>query len=412
MPPPDAGTSAARGPVSSSRAVLLVVFTTILIDFVGFTVLIPVLPLYAERLGASDLQVALILAVYALAQLLFLPAWGWVSDRVGRRPVILLSLFGTVCSFVVLAFAETIAMIYVARVLAGFFAASIGAAQAVVTDVTDASERAGGMGVIGAAFGAGMVVGPVIGGLTSELSDEAPFYTVAILAAVNFVAAWIWLPESRNPALRGPDWSEFGRALVPTPLRLLMVVHDRAIGLFLYLFFHIFSAFAVLEALITLYVGKAFGKQPLDVGLLFMCIGVVLAVTQGVLLRRLVSALGESRLVVLGLLGMGAGLMLLPLLPRFEWFYPVCALIAFGTGLTFPAFTSLYSKACVAENAGELLGLSQAMGTTGRIVGPFVGGLLMQDVTLGAPFVFAGAMMLVALGMFGAFRRTLTRGIA
>jgi multidrug resistance protein len=390
--------------------VLLVVFTTILIDFVGYTVLIPVLPLYAERLGASDLQVALILAVYALAQLLFLPAWGWVSDRIGRRPVILVSLFGTVCSFVVLAFAESIAMIYVARVLAGFFAASIGAAQAVVTDVTPPAERAGGMGVIGAAFGAGMVVGPVIGGFTAELSDAAPFYTVAILAAANFVAAWIWLPESRDPALAGPDWSDFGRALVPTPLRLLLVVHDRAIGLFLYLFFHIFSAFAVLEALTTLYVGKAFGKEPLDVGLLFMGIGAVLVVTQGMLLRRLVSTFGESRLVGMGLVAMGGGLMLLPLLPAFGWFYPVCGLIAFGTGITFPAFTSLYSKVCMAENAGELLGLSQAMGTTGRIVGPFVGGLLMQGVTLGAPFVFAGAMMLVALAMFGVFRRTLTRG--
>jgi MFS family permease len=295
-------------------------------------------------------------------------------------------------------------------VLAGFFAASIGAAQAVVTDVTPPAERAGGMGVIGAAFGAGMVVGPVIGGFTAELSDAAPFYTVAILAAANFVAAWIWLPESRDPALSGPDWSDFGRALVPTPLRLLLVVHDRAIGLFLYLFFHIFSAFAVLEALTTLYVGKAFGKEPLDVGLLFMCIGAVLVITQGVLLRRLVATFGESRLVGMGLVAMGGGLMLLPLLPVFWWFYPVCGLIAFGTGITFPAFTSLYSKVCMAENAGELLGLSQAMGTAGRIVGPFVGGLLMQGVTLGAPFVFAGAMMLAALAMFGVFRRTLARG--
>jgi MFS family permease len=141
-----------------------------------------------------------------------------------------------------------------------------------------------------------------------------------------------------------------------------------------------------------------------------MGIGAVLVVTQGMLLRRLVSTFGESRLVGMGLVAMGGGLMLLPLLPAFGWFYPVCGLIAFGTGITFPAFTSLYSKVCMAENAGELLGLSQAMGTTGRIVGPFVGGLLMQGVTLGAPFVFAGAMMLVALAMFGVFRRTLTRG--
>ena len=174
MGSPDALSETGPDAAAASRTVLLVVFATILIDFIGFSVLIPVLPLFAERLGASPLQVALILTVYALAQLLFLPAWGWVSDRVGRRPVILISLFGTVCSFVVLAFADSIGMIYAARVLAGFFAASIGTAQAVVTDVTSPSERARGMGIIGAAFGAGMIVGPMLGGLTAELHEKAP----------------------------------------------------------------------------------------------------------------------------------------------------------------------------------------------------------------------------------------------
>ena len=407
MGSPEALSKTGPEAAAASRTVLMVVFATILIDFIGFSVLIPVLPLFAERLGASPFQVALILTVYALAQLVFLPAWGWVSDRIGRRPVVLVSLFGTVCSFVVLAFADSIGMIYAARVLAGFFAASIGTAQAVVTDVTSSSERARGMGIIGAAFGAGMIVGPMLGGLTAEIHEKAPFYAVALLATLNFLIAWARLPESRRPQLRPPDWSEFRHSFVPTPVRLVMAVHDRRIGLFLYLFFQVFTAFAVLEALITLYMGDEYGATPLDVGLLFAWIGVVLVVTQGVLLRRLVNQVGETRLVVLGLVAMGTGLAAMAFVPTYGWFYPVGSVVAFGNGITFPSFTSLYSKACEAENAGELLGQSQAMATTGRIVGPTIGGLLMQHWFPSAPFLLAGAMMLLSLAMFGAFRRTL-----
>lgn len=389
---------------ATSRSVLVVVFTTILIDFIGFSVLIPILPLFAQRLGATPLEVALLLAIYALAQLLFSPLWGWVSDRVGRRPVLLVSLFGTVCSFVVLAFADSIAALYAARLLAGFFAATIGAAQAVVTDVTRPEGRARGMAVIGAAFGAGMIVGPMLGGILSAFDEKLPFYAVAALAAANWALAFWRLPESRPPALSPLGSFEFWRALVPTPLRLVAAVHERRVGLFLYLFFHLFTAFAVLESLITLYVGARFGATMLDVGLLFAWIGLVLVLTQGVALRRLVRRLDEPRLVVLGLAAMGIGLALLPALPGFGWFYAAGAVIAFGNGIAIPAFTSLFSKACRAERAGELMGESQAMATTGRIVGPVCGGLLMQSVSPGAPFFVAGAMMLAALALFQAAR--------
>jgi multidrug resistance protein len=354
--------------------------------------------------------VGLILTIYALSQLLFLPVWGWVSDRIGRRPVILVSLFGTVCSFVVLAFADTIATIYVARALAGFFAASIGTAQAVVTDVTPPSERARGMGVIGAAFGAAMVIGPMLGGVLSIVGEKWPFYAVAVLAAANWLVAWLRLPESRPRDLSTPGWLELRRSLVPTPVRLVAAVHDRRIALFLYLFFQIFTAFAVLEGLITLYVGQRFAKQPIDVGLLFMWIGFVLFLTQGVLLRRLVGNFGETRLVALGLVAMGAGLAGVALAPHFSWLFVAGSVIAFGNGITFPAFTSLYSKACQAEHAGELMGQSQAMATTGRIVGPVFGGWLMQQWTPGFPFLIAGAMMLLSLAMFHAFRALLVVG--
>lgn len=392
------------------RPVLAVVFSTILIDFIGFSVLIPVLPLYAERFGATPFQVGLFLTVYALAQLLFLPVWGWVSDRVGRRPVLLVSLCGTVASFVVLALANSIGIIYVARAFSGFFAASIGTAQAVVIDVTPPSQRARGMGVIGAAFGAGMIVGPMIGGVLARFGEKVPFYGIAALAALNFIVAWWRLPESRPAELRPSGWRDLGRSLVPTPVRLFMAVHERRIGLYLYLFFHMFTAFAVVESMITLFLGKRFGADMFDAGLFFAWVGLFLVITQSVLLRRLVDDLGEVRLVGIGLVVMAVGLAAVAVAPAFHWFYLVGPVIAFGNGITFPSFTSLFSKACEAEQAGELLGQSQSMATTGRVVGSAVAGFIMERWGLGVPFLLAGAMMLVSLFIFWMGHRILVEG--
>jgi multidrug resistance protein len=392
--------------------VLFIVFSTILIDFIGFSVLIPVLPLFAQRLGASPTQIGLILTIYALAQLLFLPAWGWVSDRIGRRPVLLVSLAGTVASFTLLAAADSIGLIYAARALAGFFAASIGTAQAVVTDVTARSERARGMGLIGAAFGAGMVVGPVLGGVLAHVSEKLPFHAIAVLALGNFVLAWLRLPETSPRDRTPPRWGELARSLIPTPLRLAAAVHEARIGLYLYLFFHLFTAFAVLEGMITYFLGKKFGASELQVAGIFAWIGLFLVITQGVLLRRLDQRLGETRLVMLGLVAMGLGLASVALAPSFGWFYWIGPLIAFGNGVAFPSFTSLFSKAVHSGQAGELLAQSQSMATTGRIIGPFTAGWVMQSWSDEAPFLMAAAMMFAALVIFRLFRHTLVDGPA
>ena len=383
------------------------VFATILIDFVGFSVLIPVLPLFAERLGATPVQIGLMLAVYALAQLLFLPAWGWTSDRIGRRPVLLVSLFGTAASFVLLAVAEDIPTVYVARALAGFFAASVGTAQAVVTDATPPSERTSGMGMIGSAFGAGMILGPVMGGLLASWDEKAPFYAVAVLAGLNGVIALFTLDESRPLDLPRPPWKDLAVSLIPTPLRLLGAVHEKRIGVYLGFFFVFFSAFSVLEGMITLYLGERFGADEFDAALVFAWLGVFLALTQAVALPRLVSHLSEFNLVCVGLAVMAAGFWAVALAPAFPWFFLIGPVIAIGNGLAFPTFTSLYSKACRAEEAGELLGQSNAMGTAGRIVGAGGGGLLMANAGLTSPFWVAGAVMALGLVGFILFRNSL-----
>jgi MFS family permease len=393
------------------RLTLSVVLVTILIDFVGFSVLIPVLPLFADRLGASSLQVGWIVALYGLAQLLFLPVWGWVSDRVGRRPVILVSLLGTAVSFAVLATAESIPVVYLARALTGLFAGSIGAAQAAVTDLTPEAERTSGMGLIGAAFGASLVVGPAAGGALAALHEQAPFYAIVVVAGANFLLAWLALPESRPENLPRPPWTDLARALVPTPLRLLARVHDRRIALFLVLFFVFFAAFAVVEAMGTLYLGRRFGADELDCSLVFAWIGLFLIGTQAGPLGRLVDWFGEVRLLVIGFALMSVGIAAVAWVPSYGWFFAIGPIIAVGHGLAFPSFTGLFTRLCRAEQAGELLGQSNSMATAGRIVGAVGGGALMSERFLGAPFLAASALLVIGLSIFLALRPLLLRDI-
>jgi DHA1 family tetracycline resistance protein-like MFS transporter len=411
--------SALARATTTRRRTLGLVFATILIDFVGFSVLIPVLPLYVARLGATSVQVGLILSLYAIAQLLFLPAWGWLSDRIGRRPVLLVSLGGTVLSFLLLAVADSVNTVYLARILGGFFAASIGTAQAVVTDVTPPEERARGMGLIGAAFGLGFVLGNPIGGWLGAIQERLPFYAIAGLALVNLILALWQLPESKPPPPGPMVWDGFARSLVPAPIRLLGQLRrtsgdrgDRRIPLYLYLFFHMFTAFAALESMFSLYLHGRFGAGPLGVGMLFGYIGLFIALTQGVAVGRLAARFGEAKLVIAGLVAMGIGMFGVAAAPSYGWLFAVGPIVALGNGIAFPSFTSLYSRACHAEKAGEFLGESQSMATTGRIVGPLWAGLALGEISLAAPFWIAGVLMLTAAALFYALRRQLLEGLA
>ena len=219
------------------------------------------------------------------------------------------------------------------------------------------------------------------------------------------------LAETRHPHPGETHWRDLGLAFVPTPLRLVAAVHDRRIGLYLTLFFFQFTSFAVLEGQITYFLSAAHGADELDVALVFAWIGLILALTQGVALRRLVPVVGEERLVMLGLGTMGVGLMGVAVAGSLGWFYLVGSLIAFGNGVAFPTFTGLYSKACESEQAGELLAQSQSMATTGRIVGPVAAGWMMEHGSLGTPFLIAGAVMFGCLICFSLSRRILIEGL-
>jgi len=398
-------TTETQGP--RSGAVLLIVFTTVVVDFIGFSILIPVLPEYASRLGANAFEVSAIIAIYALVQLLFLPAWGWASDHFGRRPVILISLAGTIASFALLIVANDLATIYLSRILGGFFAASIGACQAVVTDITPPSERADGMGKIGAALGVAFVLGPAVGGLLADLGTKVPFYGISGVATLNLVLAYWLLPETKPPGDGPTNPREFAASLIPTPIRAITMVHDRRVGFYLYLWFHIYIAFAAVEATFPLYVFRRFQATTFDVGLLFAWIGIFIALTQGVLVGRLARFMSEGAMVVVGLAVTAAGLVAISWAPSMQAMFWVGPILAFGNGISFPSFTSLYSQTCEARGAGEMLGQGNAMGITGRIVGALCAGYVMDAFGLATPFILSGIVMLAGSILFAAAYRLL-----
>jgi MFS family permease len=321
--------------------------------------------------------------------------------------VLLVCLLGTAGSFALLAVADSINEIYLARALGGFFGASIGTAQAYMTDITNPENRARGMGLIGAAFGIGFVLGNLLGGTLQTISPGLPFYTTAALALAAFLIAIFFLPESRSVRDEPVSWGRVGRSLIPAPVLLAITAHSNRTRLYLYLFFHIFLSFSALEAMFALYSSETFGWDEWDVGLFLAYFGIVMGVTQGLLIGRFTDRFGEVPLVLAGLALTGVTMILMPFSPSGLPLIVIGGLMAFGNGLAFPAFTSLFTQVCDADEAGETLGQSQAMAQTGRTIGALGSGWVFQTIAPGAPFFLGGVGMLVGLVLFGVSLRVL-----
>ena len=384
-----------------------VIFATILIDFIGYSILIPVLPHFVSSLGIDAFGIGLITALYALGLVLFLPLWGWISDRVGRRPVILVSLLGTALSFVLLALSRTLATILIARFFGGFFGASIGTAQAAITDLTADDSRAQGMGVIGAASGIGLVLGTALGGLLGGIDPTLPFYATAGVAMANFlIAAWA-LPESKRTLRVDVSWRDFARSIVPAPIWIVARTRDGGQRLYLFLFLHLFFAFSVIEAMFPLFAASRFGWGELETGLYMAAICVVLGGTQGLVVGPLSREWGERAMTAVGFALTGASIAGLALCHSISAL-TLCSLgVALGAGIAFPAFTSLFSKLAGAHEAGAAMSRSQAMVHTGRALGAMCWGWVFLTAGASMPFIAAGAALFAALAVFLAVPRDL-----
>jgi len=361
-----------------------IVFTTVVIDLVGFGIVLPILPLWAETFGASPVQIGLITASYAVMQLLFAPVWGRLSDRHGRRPIILISLAGSAVSALMIGVAGTLVILWIARVLQGIAGASYAAAQAYVADVTTKEERARGMGMIGAAFGLGFILGPAFGAIFSAVDQRLPFFVAAGLAALNWLIAYRRLPESRKP----------GAAEAPTPrmVALRRALSSRELAPLVWMSFVATFAFVGMESTFALFGEHRFDYDAVQMGLLFTYIGVLAALGQGVLVGRFVRRWGEGRVLIAGLFGTAAGLAVTAIAHELWVLLIGLMLLSIASGLVFATTTALISLAAHEREQGVVLGLNASVGSAARIAGPVVATLLFQHAGVAVPLV-VGAVL-------------------
>jgi len=367
-----------------------VLFLTVFIHLLGFGIIIPLLPYYAETYGASGLTVGLLTTSFSLMQFLFAPLWGRLSDRIGRRPVLIGSLLVTGVSYVAFATAESLTMLFASRMLAGAAGAVISTAQAYVADTTSQADRTKGMGLIGAAFGMGFIFGPAIGGSLSHWGFAVPAYAAAGLALVAAVFAHFRLRESLPREVRAQ------RAAEGPPLHgltMLGALRRPQVGPVLVTFFVATLCFAGMEAVLALFCERTYGLGPSHIGYLLAYVGIVAAVLQAGFVGKLAKRFGERTLARSGLALIGAGFVASGLAPPFAIFLVAMGAVAVGSGLSNPSLSGLVSIATPPEEQGSILGFYQSLGSLGRAVGPFLGGLTFDHLGPGAPLWLAGALL-------------------
>jgi predicted MFS family arabinose efflux permease len=378
--------------VKKNRSTLAVLFVVVFVDLLGFGMVIPVMPLYAAELGADRKWIGLLMAGYSAMQFVFAPLWGRLSDRVGRRPVLLGSIAMTAVGFLGYGLAPSFGWLLASRLFAGAATANIPIAQAYIADVTPPEGRAKGMGLIGAAFGLGFVLGPFIGSELSRISLGAPGFAAAALAAVNGVAAFFVLPEPEH---------RFARERRGRVAALLDELRRPGIRRLLLVYFLSVAAFSAMESTFALLARDRFGLDRAHVGRIFAYIGVIVAVVQGGLIGPLTRRFGEVRLLVVGMLLQALGLGGLPLLGGLAWLLFTSGLLALGSALSSPAITSLLSRHSRAEDQGGTLGIGQSASAIGRIVGPEAGTWTFAQWTPASPYLGGAALMALA-AMVGA----------
>jgi MFS family permease len=384
---------------------LAILFVTVLVDMIGFGIVLPLLPFYAEEFGATPLQVTLLIASFSATQFVAVPVWGRVSDRLGRRPFIVAGLFASAVSYLIFGLAGSLATLFISRVAAGAAGGTISVAQAYVADTTGPRDRAHGLGMLGAASGLGVLIGPAIGGYFSGFGYHVPGFIAAALCAANGIAAIFFLPESRRPAGE-PDGRSgapathaippaggqaatlqgWVRSMTSYPVYLLLVVYFLSI-----------MSFTAMTAVLALYADRAFGMTAMDMGVVFAVAGGTTVVVRGLLIGWLARRVGERRIVLAGTMVLALSLVAIPLVQNPAMIFALVPFWALAAGLTFPSLASLVSQESDAESQGSMLGGQQVVGGIARVAGPVWAGALFGAVSIGTPFFVGAALVSVAV---------------
>lgn len=397
---------------------LLTIFLIVFVDLLGFSLILPQLPYYAESFGATPVIVGLLVASYAAAQLFGAPLLGRQSDRVGRRPVLLLSVAGTITGFLLLGFAPTlgkllapilkgvsenqlvILILFISRILAGLTGGNITVAQAYIADVTDEENRAKGLGMIGAAFGLGFIIGPAAGGILSQWGYSVPAFTAAGIAALNFTGILFLLPESLTSERRD-EISQ--RKQIPFTLKALVDVLRRPkVGPLLHVRFFYGLGFAMFQGIFSLYT-QAIGLSAQTTGYILAYVGVISVIVQGVLIGKLTKRFRENWLIITGLWVMALALLAWGFTRQLWVLLIVILPLGLAGGVLNTVLQSVISKSVHRDEIGGILGIAGSLEAFTRVIAPSIGGLLLQSLGIWAPGLFSAVVLVWAVTF--AYRR-------
>jgi multidrug resistance protein len=375
------------------------------VDMLGFFLILPILPYYALELQATPETIGWIIASFSIAQLVAAPLWGRLSDRHGRRPALMIGLFASAVAFVVFAFARTIPLLFVSRLVQGAGGGTTAVTQAYVSDSVAPADRARALGWLSAATAAGVMLGPAIGSAATHLGPEAPGLIAAALCLANVLAAWKWLPESRRPDAapppRRPVWHAAAHVLTHPRGEAPRLIWIYGTGML---------AFSLFTSVLALWLHRHFGVTEAGVGYFFVYTGLLSLVIRSLLLGPVVDRLGEGGAVRLGTMVLAAGLVLIPAAPSIPVLVAIMAAIPVGTALLFPSTTSMLSRAAPPGELGTTMGVAQTFAGMARVIAPIGGTIAFQRLGIHAPFLLSGATM--ALVGYVAWRVTRTAAAA
>ena len=366
---------------------IFTLFVTLFIVMVGFGIIFPVIPFISISMGANPLEIGFLMASYSLMQFIFSPFWGSLSDRIGRKPVILIGLSGFALTLAMFGFAANLFMLFAARILGGILSsACLPTAMAYMADTTTEEERGAGMGMMGAAMGLGVIVGPAIGGLMSKLHFGAPFFLAAGIAAVNMVFTALFLKESKKPHPKGEIKYD----------RLKHIVSLRGFIAFIFFLVLVVSfSVSIFEGTFSLFAKDTLGFGAMEAGIVFAFMGVTGVIVQGLMVGRMIKHMGEELTIKIGLLISAIGFMVVIFSGNLVMLTISACLANIGQSLCRPSLASLISKDTEYEE-GATMGAMQSVDSFGRIIGPVVGGFVYQlQFTL--PFTLGGGLNFLIL---------------
>jgi DHA1 family tetracycline resistance protein-like MFS transporter len=374
-----------------------VIWTTVVIDLIGFGIVLPILPLYAERFGAGAATATAIVAAFSFAQFVAAPLWGRLSDRIGRKPVLVMALCGSAIGALLTGLAGALPLLFLGRLIDGASGSSYAVAQAAATDLADPRDRPRLLGLLGAAFGVGFVAGPIIGGIAALGGHRLPFFIASAFAAANAVATLVRVPETHRPGTASPAPAGARRFVPPT--RVFREAGGRIVLRLIVLALVGMAAFSGFESTFALLMNRRFDAENGVIYTLFAAIGLVLVFVQARLIGQVHHRWSSTTVLRAALASNAVGMGILAIDGGWGTLVPALLFLTVGQGLLGPTLSSSIAGAAPGERRGEALGLQQSASALGRVIGPLGAGALFSAVGVGSPYLVAAALLVAAVAL-------------